>query len=560
MDVFIELSLIIVIATGMAGFMKLLKQPLIMGHILTGVLVGPRILGITGNSETIEIFSQFGISILLFIVGLSLSPKIVREVGKVSFITGIGQVVVTTFFGYLIAHFLGFSWVSALYIAIALTFSSTIIVLKLLSDKKDTEKLYGRISIGFLLVQDVIATFIMIGVSSMSQGGGMLSLVLLTLGKGLGIGIILYFISNFVLPHLSKFFASSQEYLFLFSVGWGFGMAALFSTLGFSVEIGALIAGITLSVSPYASEISSKLKPLRDFFIIMFFIMLGSSMNVGNLGPLVVPSLLLSTYVLIGNPLIIMILIGLLGYKKKVGFMAGMAVAQISEFSMILIMLGVKVGHIDQTVLSLVTIVCLITIAISTYMFIYSEKLFALLEPWLGIFERARTKREVHEEHEYDVILFGCNRVGYDFVHVFKALDKRFLGVDYNPLLVNSLVEKGINCIYGDVEDIELLNELNLEKAKLIVSTIPDIEANLFLLYEVKKVNESATIILLAPDIKEALTLYDRGADYVILPHLLGGQLVSDLADKIGLDNTKMQKHKEKHIHYLKTRVGLDHI
>jgi Kef-type K+ transport system membrane component KefB len=308
MEIFVELSIIIALATLIGGVMRLLKQPLIMGYILTGVVVGPHFLNILKDIESGEIFSLMGISILLFIVGLSLSPHVIREVGKISLITGTGQVMFTTFLGFMIAKGFGYEFIPSLYIAISLAFSSTIIILKLLSDKKDLEKLYGKIAIGFLIVQDIIATLILIGISSFTSGQDILQSALLVLIKGISAAIVLSFISYYLLPKLSDFFAKSQEYLFLFAVGWGFGLASVFKMMGFSAEIGALVAGVTLSMSPYAREISAKLKPLRDFFLIMFFILLGVNMDITSLSGMLVPALIFSTFVLVGNPIIVILL------------------------------------------------------------------------------------------------------------------------------------------------------------------------------------------------------------------------------------------------------------
>jgi Kef-type K+ transport system membrane component KefB len=275
-EVFNQISLIILIVLAVSLVMRLLKQPLIIGYIIAGVIAGPFFLKILPEVDTIRIFADFGIAFLLFIVGLHLSPKVIKEVGKISLITGIGQIIFTSLIGYFISILLGFSPITSLYIAIALTFSSTIIIMKLLSDKGDLESLYGKISIGFLLVQDLVAILILIIISSLSTGGDYVTQIALTLFKGLVIIAVLAPISIYVLPKFHNFFAKSQEFLFVFAIAWGLGIASLFFYAGLSIEVGALIAGVLLSVSPYSFEISSKLKSLRDFFLISFFLLLGA--------------------------------------------------------------------------------------------------------------------------------------------------------------------------------------------------------------------------------------------------------------------------------------------
>ncbi|MBI2663711.1 cation:proton antiporter [Candidatus Woesearchaeota archaeon] len=558
-NVFFEIGIILVIAALITGLIRILKQPVIIGYIITGLLVSPYFLNVARSTDTIQLFSQIGVALLLFIVGLNLTPKVIKEFGLISLITGVGQVIFTSVIGYIISVALGFSMIESLYIAVALTFSSTIIIMKLLSDKKDLETLYGKISIGFLLVQDFIAIFILIAISTLSNSEGANYLALRLILKGILVFIILTFISKYLLPNLSNFFAKSQEYLFLFSIAWGFGLAMLFQYLGFSIEIGALVAGITLSISIYNQEISSKMKPLRDFFMILFFIFLGSQMAFGSINNLIYPALIFSLFILIGNPLIVIILMGLFGYSKRIGFLVGLTVAQISEFSLILIALGVKVGHLSPEILTLVTIVGLVTIAGSTYLIIYSEKIYPYLSRYLSLFERKSLKKEKKIGKKYDMILFGYNRIGYDFVKTFQRLKKRFLVVDFNPDTISKLINMKVDCKYGDADDSEFLDELNLSSIRMAVSTIPHAETNLLLISKIRKVNKRAIIIVVSHDIDEANILYNKGATYVLMPHFLGGRYISTIIDKHGLNLNKFIEEKKKQMRHLKERKDIGH-
>ncbi|PIR92153.1 sodium:proton exchanger [Candidatus Falkowbacteria bacterium CG10_big_fil_rev_8_21_14_0_10_44_15] len=559
MDLFVQISIIIVIAALVAVFARSLRQPLIIGYIITGLLVGPYLFNLIQDAEVINVFSEIGIALLLFIVGLGLNPKLIREVGSISLITGVGQVIFTSLFGVVIAQLLGFSFVNALYIATALTFSSTIIIVKLLSDKGDMQKLYGKIALGFLLVQDIVATIILISVSALAGGGNVSSLIGGIIVQGLALIVLAIFVSAYILPPLSAFFARSQEFLFLFAIAWGFGWATLFYLFGFSVEIGALIAGVTLSVSPYAVEISAKMRPLRDFFIILFFILLGSKMAVGGWTAMLLPATVFSLFVLIGNPLIVMALMGVLGYNKRTGFLAGLTVAQISEFSLILIILGVKMGHLSENILSLVTLVGLITIAGSTYFIMYAERLYSCVAPLLSIFERKKTKPETAARQNYDIILFGHNRIGYDFIGAFKKIKKNFLVIDFDPRIIRYLEDKDIPRLYGDASDSEFLDELPLSKIKLVISTIPDFATNLLLIKKIRPNNKKTVIMVISHNISEAEKLYAAGASYVILPHFLGGNFASGLITKYGLDPKKYSREKTSHLKYLAQRKLIGH-
>lgn len=559
MDPFTQFSLILSVVLLVSVITRLLKQPLIIGYIISGIVVGPFFLNLVKDTQIINTFSEMGIAFLLFIVGLRLSPKVIKEVGKISLLTGIGQILFTSLIGYAIGILVGFQPIIALYIAIAMTFSSTIIIMKLLSDKDALEKLYGKISIGFLLVQDIVAIFILIIISSIASGAGAFDVFLNTILKGIIILGFLIPIGYYFLPKLGDFFAKSQEFLFLFAISWGFGLSFIFLHAGFSIEVGALIAGIILSMSPYSYEISSKLKPLRDFFIISFFIILGSQMGFGNIGHLLIPAIVFSLFILIGNPLIVMILMGASGYCKKTGFMAGLTVAQISEFSLILISLGVKTGSLTQEILSFVTIVGLVTIAGSTYLILYSDKIFDKIAPFLTIFEKKNIKEKEKPDKNYDYVLLGYNRIGFSITKAFKKLRKKFLVVDYNPDVVKELKKEGINSIYGDVDDSDFLEDLEFDKASIIVSTIPEKETNRLILDIINRKKAKPIVILTARQIEDAFELYYSGADYVILPHFLGGEYTSKLIENAKDNRRIYKKEKRKELKILRERIKKGH-
>lgn len=557
MNIFIEISSIVFLAMLVSLVMRMLKQPLIVGYILTGILIGPYALNLVHSGEVLELFSKIGITILLFIVGLNLSPSVIKEVGKVSLITGIGQVLFTSAIGFVLAIVLGIDTIAAIFVSIALTFSSTIIILKLLSDKGDLNKLYGKIAIGFLLVQDIVATIILLVTTSFSTGSGdnVALEALFTIVKGGLLITALIMISNFLLPKLSKFIAASQELLFIFSLSWGLGMAALFSVLGFSVEIGALVAGVTMSMTPYAFEAASRMRPLRDFFILLFFILLGSEMVLDNIAELIVPSIVLSLFVLVGNPIIVVILMNLLGYSKRTGFQAGLTVAQISEFSLILATLGFEMGSLSREILSLVTFVGLITIAGSTYLILYSDQIYPKVEKLLSYLELKKNKREKSADRDYDSLLFGFQRVGQDFVKSFERLGLAFMVIDFNPDSVKLLEEQEIPFKYGDAKDPEFLEELNFRKLKYVVTTIPEFETNLHLVKKIRGANKRVIIVAISHNRDEALALYAEGASYVIMPHYLGAQYAVRMINRHGLEKKEYQRSREKHLQYLESRI-----
>ncbi len=557
-NIFAELSIIIAVAVGMSLFMRIIRQPMIIGHILTGLLVGPSFLELIKSPETINVFSEFGIALLLFIVGLGLNPRIIKEVGKIAGAIAFVKIAVTTGLGFIISRVLGYEVQAALLIGISLSFSSTIIILKLLADKKELSRLYGKVSIGFLLVEDIIATFALVIVAASASGGGIsledFGVLLLKFG-GLVSGIIL--LRVLLINHMNQIIAKSQDFLFLFAIGWALGIAALFQHYGFSLEIGALIAGVVLASLPYAQEISSRLKILRDFFIVLFFIGLGSHLELHNITAVLPNAALLALIVLIGNPIVVMTVMGLSGYTKKTSFKTGMTGSQVSEFSLILLLLADRSNLVGKEVVSLVTIVALLTIAISTYMIIYSDTLYLFFERYLHMFERKHVKEKKERRAHYDLVLIGYQKGGHEFLKVFKQLKKKYVIVDYDPSVIDILEHHNEEYLYGDVTDPELLEEINLEHSRLIVSTITDLPTNLQLAQWIEKYSPHAVFIATADSAEEAAELYEAGSAYVILPHYIGSEKISSFIRRSGLKKTEFKHFREKHLSYLQSHHEL---
>lgn len=560
MEVFFEISIIFVIAAIVALVMQILRQPLVLGHILTGIIVGPAVFDLIRNQETIQVFSQLGITALLFIIGLNLNPRIIREVGKVAVITGLGQILITTGLGYLIGRAFGQSPIIAFYIALAFTFSSTIIISKMLADRKDLWQLHGKIAIGLLLVQDIVATIFLLIISSIIQGGEVGDIIINTGLRGVVVGAVLCVVVIYVLPILTGIFARSKEFLFIFAIAWGIGLAAFFQALGLSIELGALIAGVALASSPYHYEISAKMSLMRDFFIVMFFILLGSQLSYGNISQFLGPIIVFSLFVIIVKPIIVMTIMGLLNYSKRTSFKAGLTVAQISEFSLVLVFLAIRAGHLPPEYLSLATIVGMITISISTVMLLYADELYVLLAPALSIFERSSFKKESRRKERYDAILFGCHRVGSDFLPSLEQWGGNYIVVDFDPAVIQTLTEKGIPNRYGDAGENAFLEDIDLKKLKLAISTIPDFETNLYLVQMIRDENPDAVLIALGHNIDEAEELYATGAHYVILPQFIGGNYAAMLVSKFGHDASEFKREREKHLKHLGERKDWKHV
>jgi len=598
---FLELSIVMGITIIISFIMYKLKQPLLIGYILTGLLSGPLFFNILSSNSGYESFAHIGVALLLFIVGLHLNLKLIKEIGFIALVTGSLQILITSLFGFILSILFNFNIFQSMLIAISLSFSSTIVIVKILTDKKSIEKVFGKLTLGVLIVQDLVAILslmILTTISNSKIGENIYFEIIKTFFLGFLIFAFILIFSKIILEKFLDMVAESQDLLFIFVISWCFGIAAIFSYFGFSLEIGALIAGVALASSPYQFEISSRIKPLRDFFIVMFFILLGSQMvpvsntlihekifsegtslltsinilitNIShsfgylitNFSQILIPAVILSLFVLIIKPIIIFIILNISGFHKKVNFSTGISLAQISEFSLILLLIAKTNNFITEEIVSLITLVMVITITFSTYMMTNNEKFYSISKKILTIFEVRKSLRrdaEKNLEKKHEILIFGYDRIGYSLLKTIKKLNKKFMVIDYNPSIIKKLENLKIPCIYGDANDLDFLSEFNLENVELFISTIPEIETSMLLLKDFKTRNRHATIILTANQIDNALELYKMGADYVILPHFLGGDYVSSLIENYDGNFQEFLKEKVSHISELKQRKNFGH-
>ncbi|MEA3255357.1 MAG: cation:proton antiporter [Candidatus Altiarchaeota archaeon] len=577
-----DIGIIIVAATFLGFIAKSLKQPLIPAYVLAGIVVGPFGLGLVTEKTIIDTLAQLGIALLLFMVGLELDIKRLKNVGKVSVGCGLGQIIITFIFGYILAVYLGFTSppLAPFYIAFALTISSTMVVIKLLSDENELGTLHGKIILGTLLVQDAVTIMVLAALPTLKDFTP--SILTASMITGIGLISIAMISSRFILPLFIRFAAKSIELLFLFAISWCF-LFSLFTylvflhLLGFEIPpiaIGSFLAGISLASFPYNIEIVGRIKSLKDFFATLFFASLGMKVTIGAHGlqfidiptfldsvtnllitliknPLTKDIIILSLFVLFGTALIMFITATLFGYRKRTSFLTAISLAQISEFSLILVMEGETLGHIGEEIFSLVTWIALITITVSSYFITHKRGMYSRLLPILSIFDRISTDKELEsipETSEKHIIVFGCHRMGSKITNTLKRIRADFLVVDYDPDVIKQLMEQRIPCIYGDMGDAEILEKIGLGNARIVVSTIPDQGANLLLIYETKKRNPETLIFITANYLDQALELYNAGADYVILPKMISGDRISSLVKTCIEDKGKIKKVRKDHI------------
>jgi Kef-type K+ transport system membrane component KefB len=527
-SLFLEIAAVMMTAGVLSLVAYKLRQPLIIAYIATGILVGPGLLGLTKSLDVFETLASVGIAFLLFIVGLNLNWRNVKDVGRVAMIAGIAQVLVTSFIGTTIALALEVPMETSIFLGVAFSFSSTIIIVKLLTDKEDIDRLYGRIAVGMLIVQDLIAMLILLVLAAMQEGESVQSILTVSLGKGLVTVFVLWVLAKVFIPRLFSYAARSQELLFLIALGWCFAVASALQYFGFGIEIGALLAGTTLAGTGFQHEIEAKIRSLRDFFLVIFFIVLGTHLTVGNVSTLVVPAIVMSAYVLIGNPLIAQLIMRIMGYHPRTAFLTGTTVGQISEFSFVMLAVGVTAGYVVPEAMTLATLVGLITIAGSSYLVAYNE----------GIYEKIAKFFPEHKREHGDVVhagseafLLGFDRMGREILPAIQDMTEEYRIIDFNPTVVEALLVDEQPVAYGDVgsEDVLLLH--HVDKAKLIVSTIPDMNINDTLLDFLRHRHSKAAIVVTVKSSDDAKRCYDLGATFVIVPSILSGEKFAEFLE-----------------------------
>lgn len=526
--VYYQFAVVLFAATVLGVLAIRLRQPLIIAFILVGILIGPASLDLVTAHSEIRLLAEIGVTVLLFVVGLKLDMNLVRHLGPVALATGLGQLLFTIVFGFLIGLALGMDWIKAVYVAVALTFSSTIIIVKLLSDKREIDSLHGRIAMGFLIVQDIAVVVAMMVVGSLSAGGvtdaGQTGLLVLSIIARLAVALLLVVLMmRYVLPRLMEVLARSPELLLIFAVAWGTSLATLGELAGFSKEVGAFLAGFSLASTRYREAVNARLSSVRDFLLLFFFVNLGAQLEFAALGNELLPAAVFSLFVLVGNPLIVMVIMGMMGYRRRTGFLAGLTVAQISEFSIIFVAMGISLGHVDDSTLGLITLVGIITITLSTYLILYSHPLFDWLSPWLRPFERRNPFRENTTApivaSGAPVILFGLGRYGSRLMQRLREQGIEVLGLDFDPEIIRHMRRDGYQVAYGDLESGDFIDHLPLEQVRWVISTVPELGANLNLAGVLRARGYAGAVAATLHHERDAEALTRAGVSHVLRPY-----------------------------------------
>ncbi len=566
LTLFFDLGVIVIAAALVASVARLLKQPLIPAYILTGIILVPLVNTIlpgvvqlsAASLDLLQVLAEIGIAFLLFTVGLDFNFKRLRAVGGVATLGALAGFVLVFFIAYAAALALGFLSLQAAYFGLILSFSSTLVVVKLLADKKELETLQGRIIIGILLMQDILAVLALTILNTLNDFS-VLSL-LGTLQKGVILLILALLLGKFVFPRVFRFAARNQELLFVLSLAVCFLFALLFAWIGFSIAIGAFIGGIILANLPYNLEIGSKVKPLKDFFLVLFFVSIGAQFVGFSFTHTIGILLVLLFIVLVLKPVILMAMTGFFGYKKRVAGVVGVNLGQVSEFSIIIAMTGLTLGHITRDMYSMTIFLSLISIAATTYAIKYDRWVYDHILKHVPFFQHKRRELEDLEQLPAEamqprILLIGADRTGYGILETLEKLKKPYLVVDFNPDVVRKLRSKKVPCLYGDVSDNEVFDRISLQQVELIISTVPDTQENLHLIKRIQRAHAPSHLILTANTVQDALDLYEAGAHYVVIPHHLGGQHVSRVLEEHALDLDNLVSRKVQHMKELHLRM-----
>lgn len=532
-SMFYDVGIAVAAATVLAILFNLLKQPTILGYIVAGLLIGP-VFGVVKNGAVLGNFSELGIALLLFIIGIELDIKRIRQLGVTSLAVGFLQVAATAAISYFGALAIGFSPLPAVYIGLIVAFSSTMVVVKLLSDKNELDSLHGELVLGILLVQDLLAVFAMalLGTASNFTPVALAAVV----GKGLVLVISAILAARF-LNKVMRYAVTSKELLFIFALAVCMLFAAFAAFLDYSIAIGAFVAGIILGNTQYNYEVAGKVKPLRDFFLTLFFVSLGMQLTFSNSNGLLLKTAAAALMVVVLKPLISFAITKAFRFGNRTALLSSLQLGQVSEFSLILVAAGISLGHIGNEFFSITAMLTMATFALTAYAIKFDNAIYGAVSPFLQVFERLSSKEKrlssIAEKPKGHIIVFGVYKMGGKVIDLLKKRKEKIVVVDYNPEKIRRLIKQGISCVCSDMGNWDIDEMLAYKDARAIVSTVRDKDNNLALIGRIRQSGSKALIIVAAFSEEEASELYRKGADYVMLPDQMAGEhIVSRLISK----------------------------
>ena len=539
-----EIGISILAATALGFVFQLFRQPVILGYLVAGALIGPEIgLKMVSDPASIIVISEIGLILLLFIIGLELNPQKLLSSGRQLIYAGIGQFILCVLMGLgfflLLCSEAGHSRIDALYLALFCALSSTAIVVKLLYDKFELDTLPGRMTLGILIFQDLWAILILALQPNLTNPQVML--VFMALGKSVALLAIGFILSKYLLHWVFEKISQTPEMVVAMSIAWCAFMAGMGSWIGLSMEMGALIAGVAISTFPYSVHVTAKVLPLRDFFLTLFFLSIGMKIPFPDPALLIMAAIIV-LFVIVSRFLTIYPILSLAGSGRRTSFIASLNLSQISEFSLVVAALGVGFGHIEQRMLSLIIYAMAITSVLSSYFIKGNHSAYLMFERFLariGFPSQAGEAAEEHMDH-YPVVLLGCHRGARAFIDRLEMtapdLLKKILVIDFNLEVLKELSDRNVQGIFGDISSMDTLEHAHVAGADIILSTIPDMllkgTNNQSIVMTCRTMAPNAVIVACADSIDQIDILKASGANEVLLPYtLIGDHLAQYVAD-----------------------------
>lgn len=535
-----DIGAAILAATVLAYAARALRQPLLLAYIGAGLLIGPPGLGIVRSEKTIAELSELGLAFLMFIVGLEIDLKKLVRSGRIGVPVALGQVVLCALLAYLAVLGLGFGGLPALYLGVTSAFSSTMIVVKLLSDKSEIDTVDGRITLGILLAQDVLAIVVLALQPNLKDPS--LAPITLSLLAGLGLVVGAFTVARYLLPPLFRWAAKSPEIVLISAVSWCLLIGYFAVLADFSIAMGALIAGVTLSALPYTLDVVAKIRGLRDFFVTLFFVALGMQLDLGS-PRVLMAALALSAVVIASRFLTVTPMLSLAGLGPRVGILSAIALAQAGEFALVIVSIGLALGHIDREVTSVIALTLVLTSTVSTYLVMSNHRLArwgVQLLGRVGLREHAADAAAAGgAESRPSIVLLGFHRVASSLLHAARAreADAGMHIVDFSPEVYQRLRAMQVPITYGDISHLDTLEHVGVEHAQLVLSTVSDdflrSTSNMALLRAVRRINPGVRVVVCAETIAQAREMYAAGADYVVMPRLETARAFLEVLDAV---------------------------
>jgi Kef-type K+ transport system membrane component KefB len=520
------IALIIIVATILGVLAKRTGQPTVIAYIITGLILGP--VGLNAASETglTQLLSELGLVFLLFLIGLEIDIDEIKEVLKPTLAIGIVQMALTAGAGFTIAFGLGFTTIESLLIGAAVMFSSTALVVKLLADRDEGSTLPGRLDIGILLIQDVVVILILALISIGSASPQQIALRLVEVFAMISmIGVLSFLSSRYLLPYILKPISGNKSAFFTHGVAWAFIFITAANYFNLSMEIGAFIAGIGFAQLPYSRELQERVRPLTDLFMAIFFINFGLNIIPSQLSAYFIEAIVFSALIMAAKFGIFFSLIDRFKFTPETSFTASVNMTQISEFGLILGSLAVSQNLVGGEITGFLSLLAIITMGSSSYLIRYRDQLHKFSERFLQYFESEEKSDIEIESIEDHALVLGYDAVSKNSLDALKRHFKQVIVVDRNPDNIKELANSDYEYIYGDLNHGEIRKAASLNKAKLILSVVPDIEVNKEI---IEHTDQKPTLFLKADSTEQAGELYEMGAHYVILRNVLTGERMSE--------------------------------